>query len=105
MLSSSIVSARAFRDIKKEYGSFSSYLWDWIKTEAVYGNGRVSSPLSDTISKDLKKRGMRFVSSLTIYTCLQAVGVICALQDGCFLEREGPIKRKNEGNLLGLHLA
>ena len=94
MLSSSIVSARIFRDIKKEYGSFSSYLCGWRKNEVVHENGRVSSPLSDTISKDLKKRGMRFVSSLAIYAYLQAVGVICAHQDGCFLEREDPIKKE-----------
>ncbi len=87
-ISSSIVNARVFRDIKKECGSFSSYLWGWTKNEVVYENGRVSSPLSDMISKDLKKRGMRFVGSLTIYAYLQAVGVIYAHQDGCFLARK-----------------
>ena len=46
---------------------------------------RVSSPLSDVISKDLKKRGMKFVGPIIIYAYLQAVGVINSHESGCFL--------------------
>ncbi len=46
---------------------------------------RISSPLSDTISKDLKKRGMKFVGPIIIYAYLQAVGVINSHESGCFL--------------------
>lgn len=47
--------------------------------------GEVSSPLSDAISKDLKKRGMKFVGTIIIYAYLQAVGVINSHVSGCFL--------------------
>lgn len=78
--------ARVFREIQKEYGSFSDYLWHWTENQVVYEKGLVSSPLSDAISKDLKKRGMKFVGTVIIYSYLQAVGVIYSHEEGCFLE-------------------
>ena len=80
--------ARVFRDIQKEYGSFSEYLRHWTDGEVIYEKMRVSSPLSDAISKDLKKRGMKFVGTTVIYAYLQAVGVLYAHEEGCFLERK-----------------
>ena len=80
--------ARVFRDIQKEYGSFSGYLRHWTDGTVIYEKMRVSSPLSDAISKDLKKRGMKFVGTTVIYAYLQAVGVLYAHDDGCFLERK-----------------
>ena len=80
--------ARVFRDIQKEYGSFSKYLRHWTDGEVIYEKMRVSSPLSDAISKDLKKRGMKFVGTTVIYAYLQAVGVLYAHEEGCFLERK-----------------
>ena len=76
-----------FKEIQKEYGSFSSYLWQWTKGEIVYEKGRTSSELSDRISKDLKKRGMSFVGTTIIYAYLQAVGVIYSHEVGCYLEK------------------
>ena len=54
-------------------------------------NGKTSSELSDAISKDLKKHGMKFVGTTVIYAYLQAVGVIRSHEDGCFCRQEGDI--------------
>lgn len=78
--------ARIFREIQKEYGSFSAYLWHWTQGNVICETDEVSSPLSDRISADLKKRGMKFVGTVIIYSYLQAVGVIYSHEKGCFLE-------------------
>lgn len=77
--------ARIFRQIQEEYGSFADYLWHWTNGEVIYENAQVSSPLSDQLSKDLQKRGMKFVGTVIIYSYLQAVGVIYSHEEGCFL--------------------
>ena len=87
-ISAAVINAQVFREIQRKYGSFSSYLWHWTDGSIIYEKGRTSSPLSDRISKDLKKRGMKFVGTTTIYAYLQAVGVISAHMDGCFLCRQ-----------------
>ncbi len=87
-IKAAVNNARIFRDIAAEYGSFAEYLWGYTKGQVVYENDKVSSPLSDEISKDLKKRGMTFVGTTIIYSYLQAVGVIYSHEDGCFLCRE-----------------
>ena len=51
----------------------------------MHETGLASSPLSDAVSKDLKKRGMKFVGTTIIYAYLQAVGVFCSHEKGCFL--------------------
>ena len=84
-IEASVTNARVFRSIQKEFGSFSSYLWGWSDNKTIYENDKTSSPLSDAISKDLKKRGMKFVGTTVIYAYLQAVGVINSHQDDCFL--------------------
>ena len=78
--------ARVFREIRQEYGSFSAYLWHWTEDKVIYENDKVSSPLSDKVSKDLQKRGMKFVGTVIIYSYMQAVGVIYSHEPGCFLE-------------------
>lgn len=67
-----------FKAIQKEYGSFSDYIWSFTDGKIVREEFtvRTTSPLSDAISKDLKKRGMTFVGSTIIYSFLQAIGVI-----------------------------
>ncbi len=80
-----IGNAKAFLEIQREFGSFSDYLWGWTDGKTVEENTVDRSPLSDSISEDLKKRGMRFVGSVTVYSYLQAVGVIWSHQPGCFL--------------------
>ncbi len=76
--------ANIFKEIQAEYGSFSDYIWGWTEGEVIYENDKVTSELSDKISKDLKKRGMTFVGSTIIYSYLQAVGVINSHEDGCW---------------------
>lgn len=78
--------AHVFREIRQEYGSFSAYLWSWTEDKVIYENDKVSSPLSDKVSKDLQKRGMKFVGTVIIYSYMQAVGVIYSHEPGCFLE-------------------
>lgn len=78
--------ARIFREIQKEFGSFSAYLWKWTDRKIIYEKGIVSSPLSDAVAKDLQKRGMKFVGTVIVYSYMQAVGVIYAHEEGCFLE-------------------
>lgn len=87
-LQAAVQNARIFREIQREFGSFSSYLWGWSGGEIIYEQGRTSSELSDAISQDLKKRGMTFVGTTILYAYLQAVGVIYSHEPGCFLERQ-----------------
>ena len=74
----SIANARVFLAIQAELGSFDRYIWGFTGGETVREDYtlRTTSPLSDQISKDLKKRGMKFVGSTVIYSYLQAIGVI-----------------------------
>lgn len=86
-IEAAVGNARVFREIQREYGSFDCYLWRWTKGKTVHEWGLTTSPLSDALAKDLKKRGMKFVGSTTIYSYLQAVGVIESHEPGCFLSR------------------
>ena len=76
--------AGIFRTIQREWGSFDRYLWHWTEAEIVYETDRVSSALSDTVSQDLKRRGMKFVGTVILYSYLQAVGVINSHEETCF---------------------
>ena len=76
--------ARIFQAIQQEWGSFDCYLWHWTEGKVVYETGKVSSELSDAVSKDLKRRGMKFVGTVIIYSYLQAVGVINSHEETCF---------------------
>lgn len=87
---SAISNAKPFIAIRKEMGSFDNYLWSFVKGRPVQNTVRSakdlvpSSPLSDAVSKDLKKRGFRFVGSTVIYSHLQAVGVVNDHEVRCF---------------------
>ena len=87
-IQAAVTNAWAFLKIQKEYGSFSGYIWHWTDGKVVCETGRTSSELSDRISKDLKKRGMKFVGTTVIYSYLQAVGVLCSHEQGCFLANQ-----------------
>lgn len=75
-----------FKAIQQEYGSFSNYIWAFSGGRVVEEEFtlRTTSPLSDAVSKDLKKRGMSFVGSTIMYSYLQAIGVINGHGKGCF---------------------
>ena len=82
-----INNAKIFLKIKKEYGSFSNYIWHFTNGKIIKNTNdsfQTTSPLSDTISNDLKKRGMKFVGSTIIYSYLQAIGIINDHELICF---------------------
>lgn len=76
-----------FRTIQKEYGTFHAYLRTFTKDKILYETDRTTNSLSDALSKDLKKRGMKFVGSTIAYSFLQAIGVIYSHDKECFLYR------------------
>lgn len=80
-----VKNAQIFTDILNEYGSFYNYLRLFWNGEVIYENDKTASPLSDSISADLIKRGMSFCGSTIIYSFLQAVGVINSHDDECDL--------------------
>ena len=84
-IKSSINNAKIFKNIQKEYSSFSNYIWSFTNGKIIYENGKTTSNLSDTISCDLKKRGMNFVGSTIIYSYLQAIGIINSHEKECYL--------------------
>ena len=86
-IQAAVINAQAFCKIQKEYGSFSEYLWHWTDGRVIQETGKTSSELSDTISKDLKKYGMKFVGTTVVYAYLQAIGVIWSHEDECFCSR------------------
>ena len=69
----------------EEFGSFYEYLRRFTKDKTIYESDKTTSSLSDDISKDLQKRGMKFVGSTIIYSYLQAIGVINSHFEDCFL--------------------
>lgn len=85
---SAISNARVFRNIQMEFGSFNAYLTAMCPTETIYDHTSTTSPLSDAISSDLRRRGMKFVGSTTIYAFLQSIGIINSHQPECYLYHE-----------------
>ena len=89
-----IHNARRFQDIRREFGSFSEYMWNFTngKTYLYTGHQKGEIParngLSDRISKDLKKRGMKYMGSVTVYSHLQACGIINDHMESCFRYQE-----------------
>jgi len=78
-IKATIDNARIFIDIKKEFGSFDKYIWSFTDNKIIKNKNDIfntTSELSDKISKDLYKKGMRFVGSTIIYSYLQAIGII-----------------------------
>ena len=84
-IKASINNAKIFKNIKDEYGTFYNYLETFSKDKIIYETGKTTNALSDEISKDLKKRGMKFVGSTIIYSYLQAIGIINSHDKDCFL--------------------
>lgn len=88
-IAAAVVNAGIFMDIQRQFGSFAEYIWHWSGDRVVYETGQTTSALSDAVSADLKRRGMKFVGSTVIYSYLQAIGVIYSHEDKCFLARGG----------------
>ena len=81
--------ARAFLDIQNEFGSFYNYLWNFVEGKQIINRVEkledvpAKTELSDAISKDMKKRGFKFIGTTIIYAYLQAVGVVDDHLKGC----------------------
>jgi len=89
-IESAIGNASAFLEVRREFGSFDAYIWDFVGGRPVTARRRTMkdvparTPLSDAISKDLKRRGFRFVGSTIVYAFMQAVGLANDHLAGCF---------------------
>lgn len=84
---SAINDAKIFMQIQKDFGSFANYIWSFTDNKVLKNTtGKIitSSSLSDEISKDLKKRGMKYVGTVIIYSYLQAIGIIDDHDQNCF---------------------
>ena len=87
-IKASINNSKIFKSIEKEYGSFHKYLLEFTNDKTIYEVGKTTNELSDKISKDLIKRGMKFVGSTIIYSYLQAIGIIYSHDKDCFMYKE-----------------
>ena len=83
-IKATINNSKVFKEIQTEYKTFYNYINQYIK-EPIYEIEKITNEISDRISKDLYKRGMRFVGSIIIYSYLQAIGIINSHEKECFL--------------------
>lgn len=88
-INAAINNAKVFMNIQKEFGSFSDYIWKFTNYKQIVHNIVITSnSLSDRISLDLKKRGMKFVGTTIIYSYLQAIGVVNDHDKNCFKKKD-----------------
>lgn len=83
-ITSAINNAQVFIKIQNEFGSFDEYIWSFTDGKIIKAEYLTESELSKNISKDLKKRGMKFVGPTIIYSYLEAIGIIDNHQKDCF---------------------
>lgn len=89
-IKAAVTNAQAFMEVQQEFGSFSKYIWGFVDGEQIvnpmpnHKNVPATTPLSDEISKDLKKRGFKFVGSTVVYAHMQATGMVDDHIDACF---------------------
>ncbi|MCD8090195.1 MAG: DNA-3-methyladenine glycosylase I [Clostridiales bacterium] len=84
-INGAVKNAGIFIEIQREFGGFYNYLRKLAGENLIFETGKTTSPLSDLISNDLKKRGMKFVGSTIIYSYLQATGFINGHEEDCYL--------------------
>ncbi len=93
-INATITNARAFIKVQEEFGSFSKYIWNFTNGKPIknkvknYKEAPPTTALSDTISKDLKKRGFKFVGSTVMYAHMQATGMVNDHEMNCFRYHE-----------------
>ncbi len=86
-IEAAISNAKMFIQIQKEFGSFANYIWGFTNDKVIKNTTDefpVKTELSDRISKDLKKRGMKYTGSVIIYSYLQAIGIVNDHETTCF---------------------
>ena len=93
-VTSAVSNAKVFLKVQKEFGSFCDYIWGFVDGKPIQTNFRkdsqvpATSPESDALSKDLKKRGFKFVGSTIIYAHMQATGMVNDHVASCFRHKE-----------------
>lgn len=93
-VNAAVSNAQAFLRVQEEFGSFSKYIWDFVDGHPIknkvknYKEAAPTTALSDAVSKDLKKRGFKFVGSTVIYAFMQAVGMVNDHEMACFRYEE-----------------
>ena len=93
-INATVTNAQAFIKTQAEFGSFSNYIWGFIDGKPIknslknYKDAPANTALSDRISKDLKKRGFKFVGSTVVYAHMQATGMVNDHETGCFRYHE-----------------
>jgi DNA-3-methyladenine glycosylase I len=93
-INAAIINAKLFLDIAEKHGSFDKFIWSYVDNKPIIGhwesfeNMPVTTPISDKISKDLKKLGFKFVGSTIIYSFMQAVGMVNDHLKHCFVYDE-----------------
>jgi len=92
-IDAAILNAKRFLEVQREFGSFASYVWRFVDGSPVQGRRRrladvpARTALSDALSKDLKRRGFKFVGSTIVYAFMQAVGMVNDHVTDCFRHR------------------
>lgn len=93
-VNAAVTNAQAFIEIQREFGSFSKYIWGFVNGEPIKNKFKslneipANTPLSDQISKDLKKRGFKFVGTTVVYAHMQATGMVNDHETSCFRYNE-----------------
>lgn len=93
-VNATVSNAQAFIKIQEEFGSFSEYIWAFVDGKPIrnkwenYKDAPATSPISDALSKDLKKRGFKFVGSTVVYAHMQATGMVNDHEVSCFRYNE-----------------
>lgn len=93
-VNATITNAQAFIKVQEEFSSFSKYIWGFVNGKPIKNNFKTlkdipaNTPLSDTISKDLKKRGFKFVGTTVVYAHMQATGMVNDHEVRCFRYNE-----------------
>jgi DNA-3-methyladenine glycosylase I len=89
-----VTNAKAFMEVQKEFSSFSKYIWDFVDGDPIqnevedYKNAPATTAISDKLSKDLKKKGFKFVGSTVLYAHMQATGMVNDHEISCFRHSE-----------------
>ena len=93
-VNAAVTNARAFLEVQKEFGSFDKYIWSYVDGKPIQNHFKnmtdipATTALSDKISKDLKKRGFKFIGSTIIYAYMQSIGMVNDHLTHCYLYKK-----------------
>ena len=101
-IEAAVTSAKLFLDVVEEFGSFDAFIWGYVDGEPIVNHWKTqedvpaTTPLSDRISKDLKKRGFKFVGSTIAYAYMQSIGMVNDHVVDCFVYQEAARRSSGE---------